>query len=191
VHPNERYLGGKIEGRAFIFNLQSSKLGYITSQDEYVNIAGWDRSGHFLYFSRFEKDSSILLKYDVTSAQVSIVEKGIKGRYELADGRNFVVDHQGTLYHEITKEQRNPITILPQSQVNSWQIQGDFLYFVEPEGNILYIKRLSLISGEIESTKLFENKWVAEFSIHPQGYKMLITKILSDNSNLVKVQWYK
>jgi DNA-binding winged helix-turn-helix (wHTH) protein/Tol biopolymer transport system component len=191
VHSNEHYISGKIEGRAFVFDLQKSKLVYITSQDEYVNIAGWDRSGKFLYFSRLEKGSSILLKYDVTSAQVSTVEQGIKGRYELEDGRDFVIDHQDTLYQVKTKGQRKAIIVLPQSKISSWQIQGEFLYFVEPKGTSLYIRRLNLTSGETQSEKLFENSWVAEFSLHPQSYKMLITKVLPDNSNLVKVQWHQ
>lgn len=191
IHPEQRFVAGKIEGRAFVYQVQGNKLTYITSQEQYVNIASWARSGQYLYFSRFEQGRFVLLKYDVDSGQISSLEQDIKGRYELKDGRDFVIDNQNDLYQQLSADQRKFIVTLPESKISSWQIQNEFLYFVQPKGRSVYINRLDLNKGERKRKKLFEHNWVSEFSLHPQGHKMLITKALSDDSNLVKVQWPK
>jgi transcriptional activator of cad operon len=189
IHPDEHFVAGKIEGRAFIYQVNKNKLTYITSQEQYVNIASWDRSGQYLYFSRVEQGRFALVRYNVDSEKIESIEQDIKGRYELKDGRDFVIDHHNGLYQQESVDKRKFIATLPESKISSWQILNEFLYFVEPLHSSVYINRLDLNSGDSKRKKLFEHDWVSEFSLHVQGHKMLVTKALSDNSNLVKVQW--
>lgn len=189
IHPEEQYIAGKIEGRAFIYNQQTKKLTFITSPEEFVNIASWDRGGQFLYFSRLEQNRYVLLKYNVSSGEVTVAGNDIKGRYELKDGRNFVIDDKDRLYELVSKNSQKFIVTLPQIGLGSWQIQGEFLYFVEPKGMSVFMNRINMINSKEERKVLFKNSWVPEFSLHSQGKKMLVIKTLSDEGNLVKVQW--
>lgn len=188
IHPKEEYLGGKIEGRAFIFNLKNKKLTFITSQEAFVNISSWSRNGQYLYFSRLEQGHSVLLKYDVNSAQITPVEQNMKGLYELAQGRTFVIDEQDVLYQQTANGKREKIIKLPIFKLGGWQIQDKFLYFLEIKGISVYINQLNLNNGKRVRKILHQNQRLDRFSLHAQGHKLLITKMLSDEGNLVKVK---
>jgi DNA-binding winged helix-turn-helix (wHTH) protein/Tol biopolymer transport system component len=188
IHPNEEYIAGKIEGRAFIYNLQNQQLLFLTSQDEFVSVSGWSRDGQFLYLSRLEQATSVLLKYDVNTKKIIDLHSQGKGYYQLPDGRDFIIDHEHNLLQILSENKRKFIINLPMCGIGNWQVHNEFLYFVEIKGPTIFINKLNLVSGKKTREVLFENEWVATFSLHPQGHKMLITKSLSDDGDLVKVK---
>jgi hypothetical protein len=114
--------------------------------------------------------------------------RGIKGYFELADGRDFIVNDKNVLLQKFSGTADKVIIGLPRSSLGYWAIQQHLLYFVEVKGPAAYINRLDLLTGDKEQKLFFKNERIASFSLHPQGHKMLITKSLSDNGDLVKVQ---
>jgi transcriptional activator of cad operon len=107
IDPIEQHIAGKIEGRAFIYNLHNQQLQFITSQEELVSISSWSRDGQFLYFSRLDNPTPVLLKYDVKVKKTVEQYIGIKGYYQLFDGRDFIIDKENNLFHQVDDNEKN------------------------------------------------------------------------------------
>jgi len=191
IHPDEVYIAGKIEGRVFTYNLQNQQLLFITSQEELISMSGWSRDGQFLYFSRLDSPNTVLLKYDIEAKEIIAQQADNKGYFELTDGRDFIIDKNNNLLQQINQKKQKLIVNLPRSGLGNWQIHNEFLYYIEIKGPTVYINQHNLTTGKNIRKTLFENESVAIFSLHPSGHKMLITKSLSDEGDLVKVQLKK
>lgn len=189
IQPGEHFVTGKLEGRLFVFDIKLKILSFITSQSEEVAMPAWSKSGESIYFSRFEQGDYILYQYMLASGKTMMIEKGLRGRYVLPDGRVFVLDALHDLYQQNQAGERRLVVNLPLIRQNSWQIQGDYLYFSAHQHQDITLYRRHLMTGVTVQKRLFKNSWSAEFSLHPQGHKLVISVPLSDHSDLVKVQF--
>jgi DNA-binding winged helix-turn-helix (wHTH) protein/Tol biopolymer transport system component len=190
INPQETLLLGKVEERIFILDLASKELTYITSALEIVSNPTWSASSNNIYFARVEQHKKVLLKYDLSTDQLSRLQAGIILRKELLDGRIFVVNQINELYELSADNSLHFVVKLPIINSKHWQIQGDYLYFSQNSAVDFYLTRLNMKSKVQERRLMAKNSWEKGFYLHPDGKRLLITQSLLANSNLVKVTWH-
>jgi len=190
INQQETLLLGKVEERIFILDLATKELTYITSALEIVSNPTWSATGHSIYFARVEQHKKIMLKYDLSTDQLSRSAPGIIYRKELSDGRVFVVNEKHELYELSADNNRHFIIELPIVNSNHWHIQGEYLYFSQNGDIDFYLTRLNMKSNLQERRLLSKNTWEKGFYLHPDGTRLLVTQSLLANSNLVKVTWH-
>jgi hypothetical protein len=189
INQQETFLLGKVEERIFILDLVTKELTYITSALEIVSNPTWSITGKSIYFARVEQHKKIMLKYDISTDQLSRLAAGIIHRKELPDGRVYVVNENNELYKLSADDKLTFIIKLPIVNSNHWHIQANYLYFSQNVDVDFYLTRLDMKTQVQERRLLAKNTWEKGFYLHPYGKRLLITQSLLDNSNLVKVTW--
>jgi len=190
INPQETLLLGKVEERIFILDLATKELTYITSALEIVSNPTWSVAGNSIYFARVEQHKKMMLKYNLSTDQLSRLDTGIIHRKELLDGRIFLVNENNELYELSADNNLRFIIELPIVSSNHWHIQGDYLYFSQNDDIDFYLTRLTMKSNLQERRLLAKNTWEKGFYLHPDGKHFLITQSLLANSNLIKVIWH-
>lgn len=193
LSPDQRYLTGRIEDRLFILNIESLDFKYLSSELEMVAPPSWSRDGKQIFFSRLKEDRSDLYAYQLADSKTVYKEGNTAYLKQLADGRNFVIDHDLKLYQLEANGQRQYIRQFVQQFVHlsgsTWKVQGEFLYFSELSHGNTYLVQHNLNNGKQRRQLLAKNSSSWEFDIHPDGDRLLLARFQTADSDLVKVQW--
>ncbi|WP_177208063.1 winged helix-turn-helix domain-containing protein [Pseudoalteromonas denitrificans] len=189
ISQNELFITGIKEDRIFVFDIKLKSIKFITTQQEQVFSPLWDAQSQNIYFSRFERNTFILQKFNLVNGTTHKIEEGLFSRYETQGLDVYLLDAEHKLYKQQQDGTREFIITLGDRFSQHWQIVDNDLYFTVNNKLDTYIHRVNLKSGETQKKLLFKNTWNFEFMLHPNGQKMLITQSLLAKSDLVKVQW--
>ncbi|MBB6520000.1 winged helix-turn-helix domain-containing protein [Pseudoteredinibacter isoporae] len=187
--PDQRFLAGRLEDRLFLLDLESLDLKFISSELEKVGPPSWSRDSQAIFFSRIKEDNSDLYSYQMSNGEIRYKEGNISYLKQLADGRDFLIDHDLKLHQVDGQGTRHFIQAFSHLSGSTWQIQNNYLYFSEPTYGNTYLVQLDLNNKQKRKHLLAKSPDSWEFHIHPKGDRLLMTRFQAADSDLVKVEW--
>lgn len=189
LNPSESQLAGKLENRIFVLDLATFTLQYITSAIDSVSVPTW-KNDTTLLFSRQEQNQFVQMQYSVSRDKLIKGTGGVFLERSLPDGRIFWASAEGDIYQKTHKGIDKLVAQMPFPQYVNWSVLGDALYYTHSQANGVAMTRISLVDGSQKTRVIAPNASTLNFSLHPSGQKILMTKELLSNSDLVKVQWH-
>jgi transcriptional activator of cad operon len=187
LSPDQTHLLGKLENRIFVLNLLSKEMKYITSALEDVYFPHW-QTNQAIYFTRQQQNNKRLFSYDLSRDKLERQQDDYIIRRHLSDGRKFVVDKDHNLYQLMANSAQRFITRLPYIDSATWQINQEFVYYSQRIKDEVVLTRQHLKTA-VKQTRVLGQNVAKTFSIHPDGSRLLLTKNLLADSNLVEVHW--
>jgi len=190
LSPDGKYLSGRLEDRMFLLDIEAKKFTYLSSELEMLGPPSWSRDSQALFFSRRHEDASVLYRVEIENKAISFVESDNAYLRQQADGREFVVDNKLNLYPVVAGQRQAKINQFQHLATQNWQVQGEYLYYSQFQGQSSYLVRKHLPSGKTEIRLLDKNTGNWEFALHPVGDRLIIQRYQTAASDLVKVQWH-
>lgn len=187
--PDQRFMAGRLEDRLFILNLESLEFKYISSELEKVGPPSWSRDSQEVFFSRIKENRSDLYAYKISNGKISYKEGNSSYLRQLADGRDFIIDHALKLHQIDSNGERQFVHDFSHLSGSTWQVQDEHLYFSEPAHGNTYLVQLNLNNQKKRRHLLAKSPDSWEFHLHPNGETLLMTRFQAADSDLVKIEW--
>lgn len=189
INPKNTHLLGRLEQRVFILELATKKFTWLNSEDEQVDFPNWNNDGNAIYYSRVEQGTKQLLKYNLANHHSVVIAINELTRYEDTQGRIFTLKDNFDLVQRFDNEKERFIAKLPKQEDAHFAVNQHFLYWSTTEDLNVNLNQYNLVTGEYRKQTIAPNSWTLDFSIHPDGHSILVSKELLADSDLVKVEW--
>ena len=189
LNPQDTHLLGRLEQRVFVYDLQNKTFTWLNSEDEQIDFPNWGQNGNTIYYSRIEQGTKQLLKYNLVDNTSVVIAIDELTRYVDTQGRTFVLKDNFQLMQKLDDGKELFIANLPQHEDAHFVVNQDYVYWSTNEDLDINLNQYNLITGEYKKQVIAPNSWTMEFSIHPEGHSVLISKELLADSDLVKVEW--
>nr|WP_284500227.1 winged helix-turn-helix domain-containing protein [Microbulbifer sp. GX H0434] len=187
--PGDHYLAGILGKRAFLFDIETRRMRYLSTEVESAGPPGWSADGSAVLYSKTEKGRPTLYRHEIASDRRTPLIAGYIAAQALTDSRLLAVDAAQRAWLLDGDTVVRQVATLPAVIPNRWQVERGWLYYTEHRGNDAYMTRLRLEDGRKQRKLLAKNRFRLNFDLHPQGARMIAVRSLLAESDLVQVSF--
>lgn len=188
VNPQGTKVLGQLDKRIFLYDIESSRLRFLTTELETASNPSWSGDGQSIILIKRENQHSSGYRVSLDNTHQDIVQQNIIALRELADGTLFFVDEQLRLFRSNHETPPVFLQTLKHPNINYWRVIGEHVYVMERSGNsAAKLSMQNLLDREMNSQVIAPHRFKLNFDVHPDENKIVVVKSLLAESDIVRV----